>query len=222
MGTEYDNFARFYDLEYRNVSDDLEMYRQFAERCGSPVLELGCGTGRIVVHLARAGIRVTGIDGSRPMLEIARQHLSDDALLLRRARLVEADMRTFELKPRFRMALCAINSFMHLMTPADQKACLSVLHRHLVPGGLFVVDVFNPDLALLLEGGGRLMLERLLVDPKGPTIITKMASSWVDRARQVNHVTYIYDEVGPNGEVKRTLAAISQRYVYRHEMQMLL
>jgi AraC-like DNA-binding protein len=70
MATDYDRFARFYDLEYQKVSDDLELYRQFALRCKSPVLELGSGTGRILLHLARAGFRVTGVDSSAPMLEI--------------------------------------------------------------------------------------------------------------------------------------------------------
>lgn len=222
MGTEYDSFARFYDLEYRNVSDDLEFYRQFAERCDSPILELGCGTGRILTHLARAGFRVTGVDGSLPMLAIARQQIDQDTRLERRVHLEEADMRTFSFRTRFRMALCAINSFMHLMTPQDQTACVANVHHHLVSGGLFVVDVFNPDLALLLEGGGRLMLERMLVDPATSTMVTKMVSAWVDRAKQVNHVTYLYDEMVQDGTVRRTVATISQRYLYRYEMEHLL
>jgi SAM-dependent methyltransferase len=222
MGTDYDSFARFYDLEYRNVSDDLEFYRQFAERCESPILELGCGTGRILAHLARAGFRVTGIDASLPMLALARQHIDQDARLERRVHLEEADMRTFALRTRFRMAFCAINSFMHLMTPQDQAACVANVHRHLTPGGLFIIDIFNPDLALLLEGGGRLMLERMLVDPATSTMVTKMVSAWVDRAHQVNHVTYLYDEMVQDGVVKRTVAAIEQRYLYRYEMDLLL
>jgi SAM-dependent methyltransferase len=222
MGTEYDSFARFYDLEYCTVTDDLEFHRQFAERCGSPILELGCGSGRILKHLGQAGFRVTGIDMSLPMLAIARQHLAEDSRLDRRVRLVEDDMRTFALRTRFRMALCAINSFMHLMTTADESACVANVYHHLVPGGLFIVDLFNPDLALLLEGGGRLMLDRLLVDQAGPTLVTKMVSAWVDRARQINHITYLYDELQDDGSLKRTVAAISQRYLYRYEMQLLL
>jgi SAM-dependent methyltransferase len=222
MGTEYDSFARFYDMEYRNVTDDLEFYRQFAERCGSPILELGCGSGRVLAHLAKAGFRVTGIDASPPMLDIARQHLAEDARIERHARLVEADMRTFALRTRFRMCFCAINSFMHLLTNDDQAACVANVHHHLVSDGLFIIDVFNPDLALLLEGGGRLMLERLLVDPANQSVVTKMVSAWVDRGRQVNHVTYLYDELQGDGSLKRTLAAISQRYLYRYEMQLLL
>jgi len=222
MGTEYDNFARFYDLEYCNLTDDLEFYRQFAERCDSPILELGCGTGRVLKHLAKAGFRVTGIDASRPMLDIARQSIADDTRLQRRIKLEEADMRSFKLRTRFHMAFCAINTFMHLMTTEDQVACLRTVHQHLVADGLLIIDLFNPDLALLLEGGGRIMLERLLVDPKGPTLITKMVSAWVDRVNQVNHLTYLYDEIGESGELRRTVAAISQRYLYRYEMEQLL
>lgn len=222
MGTEYDNFARYYDLEYRNVTEDLEFYRLFAERTGSPVLELGCGTGRILLHLAKSGIRVTGIDSSTPMLDICRQRMDGDSRLERHVKLEEADMRAFSLRTRFRMAFCAINSFMHLMTGEDQAACLATVHRHLTAGGLLIVDIFNPDLALLLEGGGRLMLERLLVDPAIPTVVTKMVSAWVDRVSQVNHVTYLYDEIQSDGLLKRTVASISQRYLYRYEMEMLL
>jgi SAM-dependent methyltransferase len=176
----------------------------------------------VAAHLAKAGFRVTGIDSSRPMLDLARARLAEDARLERQVRLIEADMRAFQIRTRFRMAFCAINTFMHLMTTDDQAACVSTVHRHLMSGGLFIVDVFNPDLALLLEGSGRLMLERLLVDPKGPTVITKMISAWVDRANQVNHVTYLYDEIGEKGALHRTLAAISQRYLYRYEMELLL
>jgi SAM-dependent methyltransferase len=222
MATDYDNFARFYDLEYQNVSDDLEFYRQFAMRCESPILELGCGPGRILFHLARSGFRVTGVDASRPMLEIAERRQAEDERLQKRARLLEADMRTFQVRTRFRMAYCAINTFMHLMTPDEQAACLANVHKHLTPGALLIIDLFNPDLALLLEGGGRLMLERLLVDPDGPTLITKMISAWVDRGRQVNHVTYLYDAMGEKGEVRRTVASIEQRYLYRYEMEHLL
>lgn len=222
MGTEYDNFARFYDLEYRNVTDDLTFYSEFAARCESPILELGCGTGRVLSHLGMAGYRVTGIDLSLPMLQIALQRVSAEPRLARNVRIEEADMRSFSLRTRFRLAFCAINSFMHLTTVEDQSACLAAVRRHLVPGGLFIVDLFNPDLALLLEGGGRLLLERILVDPAGPTLITKMVSAWVDRAQQVNHVTYLYDELQPDNTLKRTVAMISQRYIYRYEMEHLL
>lgn len=222
MTSAYDAFAHFYDLEYRAVSDDFDFYRQFAERCGSPVLELGCGTGRIVTHLARNGLRVTGIDSSPAMLDIARRYVAADPRLARRVHLVEADLRTFDLPRRFRLAICAINSFMHLMTGQDQSACLQRVHHHLAPEGMLIVDLFNPDLALLLEGGGRLMLERVLLDPAGPRMVTKMVSAWVDRAQQINHVTYLYDELAEGGQVRRTVAAISQRYLYRYEMQQLL
>ena len=222
MATDYDTFARFYDLEYSKVTDDLELYRQFALRCESPVLELGCGAGRILLHLARSGFRVTGVDSSAPMVEIARQRLSQDAELARRVHIVDADMRTFSVRTRFRMALCAINTFMHLMTTDDQMACLANVHRHLVADGLLIVDLFNPDIALLFEGGGRLMLERLLIDHERSTVTTKMVSAWVDRVGQINHVTYLYDEVGEDQVVRRTMASIAQRYLYRYEMELLL
>ena len=220
--TEYDAFARFYDLEYRDFTDDLDFYRAMAQRAGSPILELACGTGRVVIHLARAGFSVTGVDLSAPMLSIARRRVNaEPADVQQRITLVHADMRSFRLPGRFRMAFYAINSFMHLMTPSDQVRSLKCVRRHLEQDGILVIDIFNPDLALY-DSAGRMFYERTMHDDTTHSSVTKLVTTAIDRARQVNRLTFCYDETTSHGTVQRTIAPISQRYLYRHEMEHLL
>ncbi len=220
--SEYDTFARFYDLEYQRFTDDLDFYHNMAQRAGSPILELACGAGRVLLPLARAGHTITGIDISPPMLEIAREKVAaEEPDVQERITLIQGDMRRFRLKPRFRLAYYAINSFMHLATPADQARSLKCVHKHLQEDGLLIIDIFNPDLALF-DSSGRMFYERSMTDTKAGVTITKMVSTWVDRARQVNYITFFYDEIGKDKQVRRTVAPISQRYLYRYEMEHLL
>jgi len=224
LGTDYDSFAYYYDLEYQRYVQDLDFYRQFASRTGSPILELACGTGRVVMALARAGYKVTGLDLSEPMLAIARQHLAQepDNRVRRRVQLVNADMRSFSIPQRFSLAFYAVNSFMHLTSTEEQIQSLACVREHLVEGGLVIVDLYNPDQALLTESIGHLVYERTLRDPMDNTLITKMVSSWVDRGSQINHMLFLYDRIGANNTIQRQVATISQRYLYRYEAELVL
>ena len=220
--SEYDTFAHFYDLEYQRFTDDLDFYRQLADDAGSPILELACGTGRVLLHLARSGHTVTVLDISRPMLAIARDRLSAEPPEVQaRVTIVEQDMRRFRLGGRFRLAILAINSFMHLMTTRDQERALKCIRRHLVDDGLLVIDVFNPELALY-DSAGRSFFERSMDDTATGGTVTKLVSSHIDRQRRVNHITFYYDEMNAGQQQVRHTAAISQHYLYHTEMTGLL
>lgn len=220
--SEYDDFARFYDLEYQRFTGDLEFYRRLADDAGSPILELACGTGRVLLHLARCGHTVTGLDISRPMLSIARDRLAAEPPEVQaRVTIVEQDMRHFRLEGRFRLAILAINSFMHLMTKRDQERCLKCIRRHLEDNGLLVIDIFNPELALY-DSAGRSFYERSMDDAATGGTVTKLVSTRIDRRRRVNHITFYYDEMNAGQQQVRHTAAISQHYLHYHEMGDLL
>jgi ubiquinone/menaquinone biosynthesis C-methylase UbiE len=220
--SEYDAFARYYDLEYRAYTDDSLLYRSLADRAGSPILELACGTGRHLIGLARAGHTITGLDTSEPMLAIAADHLSEESPEVQaRVTMVQADMRRFRLDGRFRMAFYAINSFMHLMTALDQARSLRCVHRHLAPGGLLAVDIFNPEMALF-DSAGRIFYERTMHDAAGGATVTKMVATAVDRRARTNRLEFHYDEVSSDGRLTRSVAPITQRYLHRAEMERLL
>ena len=146
MTTPFDRFARFYDGDYRHYDDDLAALLDLAAESGEPILELGCGTGRVLLPLAKASHTVTGVDISPALLDLARQKLRSTHHAAR-ITLIEADLRTFDLPQKaFAFAFCTSNTLMHLTTQADQLAVLRNAHRHLAPGGLLFIDLFNPDL----------------------------------------------------------------------------
>ena len=215
------SYARFYDLDYAGFDADLEMIQQFAARCGSPILELGCGTGRLLVPLAQKGYRLVGVDASGAMLDLARQKLTA-ADLMGHVTLVEQDLRNLELKDRFRFAFAAVNTFLHLETRAAQAEVLACIHRHLVPGGLVLLDLFNPDPGRLLDATGQVILEKVMDDPQTGHRLMKFSSDRSDLEEQTVHVTIFVDEVDGEGEVLRTLFPYSLRYLHRSELELLL
>ena len=215
------SYARFYDLDYAGFDDDLAIIQQFAARCGSPILELGCGTGRLLVPLAQQGYRLTGVDASKAMLDHARQKLIT-ADLEEHVTLVEQDLRQLELDEKFQFAFAAVNSFLHLETRADQEEVLARIHRHLVPSGLVILDLFNPDPGRLLDARGQVVLEKVMNDPRTGHRLMKLYSSRADLEEQMVHTTVFVDEVDGEGQVRRTLFPFSLRYLYRNELELLL
>ncbi|MCC7354618.1 MAG: methyltransferase domain-containing protein [Anaerolineae bacterium] len=217
----YEPFARFYDAAYERVTEDVPMYLGFAQRTGGPILELGCGTGRLMQPLAEAGYRVTGVDASPAMLALAEKKLAA-ASLSQTARLVNADMREFQTGETYRLAFIALNTFMHLETQADQLRALRCWRRHLAPGGFLTIDLFSPDLGSLLEADGRLAEANRWTDPATGVTVQKLYTRTVDLATQTISVTFVYDETLPDGTLRRALAPFKLRYLWRYEAELLL
>jgi SAM-dependent methyltransferase len=221
MVDPFDIYARFYDPDLGDLDADLSFYEQFAARCGSPILELGCGTGRVLLPLARQGFRITGIDASAEMLQRARAKIASEELG-ERVTLAQQEMCELELEERFNMAFAALNSFAHLHTTDDQLAALAHIRRHLNPGGMLIVDMFNPDLGRLLDARGHLALAKVMTEHDTGHRVMRFYSEEVDLERQLIHTTYVIDELDAEGRVQRTLFPFSLRYVFRYELALLL
>jgi SAM-dependent methyltransferase len=218
---DYDPFARYYDLFYGLQADDLPMYRDFALSADGPILEIGCGTGRVLVPLAAEGHVVTGLDASAAMLALTRakaraNHVED------RVTLLQGDMRDFEMPGRFGLAFSAINTFMHCHDMEQQLACLRCIRRHLQPGGQLVVDLFHPDLQTLLECDGRLLSRGELRDPDTGHIVQHVFARRLELATQTQQLNYLMDEIDASGVVHRACFSLQVRFVYRYEMELLL
>jgi len=221
MTDPYGAYARFYDLDLQGMDEDLPFLEGMAARCGSPILELACGTGRALLPLARRGFQVTGVDVSPAMLAIARSRLQA-AGLDGRVRLLQQDMRALELEGRFNLAFALVNSFSHMLTLDDQLAALAAVRRHLEPGGILILDLFNPDMGRLLDFRGHLVLDKQMADPLTGHTITKYRSEQVDLGQQIIDVTYVMDELDGEGVLRRTIFPFALRYFYRFELELLL
>jgi len=221
--TGYETMSRFYDLEHETITADVDLYLNFAHRCGSPILELGCGTGRVLVPLARAGYAVTGLDNSPAMLARARRRLAAQSPRVRtRVNLIQADVRDFALAQRYTLAFIALNGFMHLLTREDQLRALRCIHRHLVPGGTFILDLPHISPSLLVSSDERVTVHDEYRDPDTGQPIFKWVTGVVDQARQFQHVRFMYDQVQPDGVVRRTVVTFTLRYFFRYEVELLL
>lgn len=216
----YDPFARYYDADFRDYLEDLPFYRELARRTGGPLLELMCGTGRVLLPLAEAGHTITGVDISPAMLAIARERVTE-AGLAGRATLLEGDVRDMALPAKeFALAFVAINSFMHLEAVRDQLACLSNVRRALTPRGLLVLDLFNPDPATILREDNRIVLDReYQLDGRH---VQKHVAIDSDAAAQLSQVTYLYDETDQVGLLTRRTMRFTMRWFYRFELEHLL
>ncbi len=138
--------ARWYDPSYDHIRkrDDVAFYGALARETGGPILELGCGTGRVLLPIAREGVACTGLDGSTAMLDVLRQKLRTETPPPS-LRLLCAPMEDFDLGgERFALIFSAFRAFQHLATVDHQLRCLANVRRHLAPGGIFAMDVFAP------------------------------------------------------------------------------
>ena len=195
-----------------------------ARESGGPVLEVGCGTGRVLVPTARAGLEVTGLDLSPNMLAKCRERLAvEPPEVRRRATLVQGDMRAFDLGRTFAMVTIPFRPFQHLVTVEDQMACLACVRAHLADGGRFIMDLFNPSLPRLVdekylkEGGGASMEM-----PDGRRVVRRERLARRDLFGQVNYCELIYYVTHPDGREERLVHAFPMRYLFRYEVEHLL
>src|SRR6266436_9770937 len=121
---EYDLIAPFYDIEHAQFDEDLTLYQDFAALCMGPLLELACGSGRLLLPLAREGYELTGVDTSTAMLKLAQEAL-EQAGVASQCKLVQEDMSSLNLGQKFRLAFIALGSFGHVYTRQEQRKTLA-------------------------------------------------------------------------------------------------
>lgn len=155
VGSEYEGlFSEFYDVLHRDAHE-APAYVDLALETGGKALELGCGTGRLLIPMARAGIEITGVDSSPDMLDRCREKLEEEAPEVReRVTLRSGDLETFDVDDDFGLVFLACNTANHLLTANSALRCFRRAGIHLLPDGLFVVDNSVPDFAAMVEADG--------------------------------------------------------------------
>jgi SAM-dependent methyltransferase len=218
--------AEIYDAIYGS-RDDAHFWHVTAAVADGPVLELGCGTGRVLLPLARAGIEITGLDLSPRMLERCSDRLqSEPAAVRERVCLVAADMTAFDIGRRFAAIICPFAGFQQLTSVEQQLACLDRCRRHLRPHGRLVLDLPNPDPAPSAyvqdaRGDGEASAE-LVEWTDGRRIRWWMTVTGYDRQQQCNECEVTYEIIAADGASRRLTETLVLRYVFRFELEHLL
>lgn len=214
--------ARLYDVFPFDA--DVPFYTALAAAEGGRVLEVACGSGRIVVPLARACRRVVGLDASPHMLSLARAKLVAAGLdSPERVRLIEADMRAFALGETFDLAIIAVKSFAYLTERADQLRSLQAVADHLRPGGVLAVDLLHPSPEWLSARPGSLNQDLVQHTPElGATVARTETTVSTDLARQVRVIRSAYEIVSDDGSVKKRFVEWPYRFTHRFEAEHLL
>lgn len=218
--------AEYYDyLPPVAGRQDLDFYLAVARAQGDPTLELGCGTGRILLPMARAGHRITGLDLSEPMLARCRARLENEPMQVReRVRLIHGDMTDFELGETFRLITIPFRPFQHLLAVEQQLACLRCANRHLAPGGKLIVDFFQTDARRMHDPSFTMESsphpEVMLPDGRKLKLTERVVA--FHRAEQGNDVELIYNVTHADGRGERLVFAFTVRYFFRYEVEHLL
>lgn len=220
-------FAEVYDAVYAGRDDALFWTAIGSAAPDGRILELGCGTGRVLLPLARAGYEVTGVDLSGSMLDVCRAKLEREPPAVRgRVRLLASDMTSFELGQRFGAVTIPFASFQHLLAVEQQLACLERCRAHLLPHGVLVIDLPNPAPAP----------PSAVPEPPdaGATpveVVEWTESRWIRwwatvsesrSAEQIHAFEVTYEVLGADGSVRRLEETLLLRYVFRYELEHLL
>lgn len=226
MSALYDSFiAEYYDASpVVQGRRDVAFYLSAAREFGDPVLELGCGTGRITMSLADAGHRVTGLDLSEHMLaraEAKRNLLPREAR--ERVQLVQGDMTALDLHEKFRTIIIPFRPFQHLLETRQQLDCLAGVKKHLAPGGKLILDFFQTDARRMFDP---FFLEDRLISEyemeRGRKVRLSERTVAYHRAEQRNEVEMTYAVTHPDGKSEQIVFAFTIRYFFRYEVEHLL
>jgi SAM-dependent methyltransferase len=218
--------AELYDLIPAYVNrPDRDFYLRRATASAGRVLELGCGTGRILVPIAEEGRQITGLDLSTCMLTICRHKLKSRANIIpSHVQLVQGDMTNFRLGTTFELAIIPNHGFQHLVGIAQQMACLRDINHHVAMNAKLIFDVFYVDFKVIHDPRSLSETE----DPRkyelsdGRSVRRAQRFASFHPAEQYNDVELIYYVTGPSGNTERTVHGFPMRYFFRYELEHLL
>jgi SAM-dependent methyltransferase len=205
---EPDSYPVLYHRHHTLNQGDLHFWHALALEQGDPILELGCGTGRVLVHLAWAGYRTFGLDLQPDMLSFLQNNLPEG--LEHPPQVFLADMSAFKLATCFSLILLPCNTFSTL-SASMRKKTLENIARHLKKGGRFTFSIPNPTVLLRMPVQGESEVEDIFAHPVDGEPV-QVSSAW-ERTDEVFHLRWHYDHLHPNGIIQRHSVEVKHRIV---------
>jgi len=222
----YTLVSEFYDhvVPYR-TRQDVDFFVEMAKETGGPVLEIGCGSGRVLIPTARTGVEIAGLDLSPAMLALCRKALEKEPKEVQaRVRLFEGDMRHFHIGGEFALATTPFRPFQHILKVEDQITCLRSIRGHLAEGGRLVLDLFNPDLNRLVDAKylKHQEMEPEFLMPDGRKVVRAGRNISRNLADQIVEVELAHYVTHPDGREEVLSQQFRLRYFFRYEVEHLL
>jgi SAM-dependent methyltransferase len=187
---------QLYHAHHNRYLEDLPFWLSLVEQTGDPVLELGCGTGRVLKPLAEAGHRTIGLDYNFSMLEFFKSNIGS---IIIKPQLIAADISRFNLATSFQLIFLPCNTFSTL-DDSHRIGCLASIHHHLAHGGIFAVSLPNPAILKVLPARSASQLEDEFYHPQTGNPV-QVSSSWTRTKRNFT-LTWTYDQLFPDGTVE--------------------
>jgi SAM-dependent methyltransferase len=198
-------FASLYHKHNSLDANDLDFWGSLAKHSGGPVLELGCGTGRVLLHLAQAGYTVFGLDHSAEMLTYLSSIIPDSSRKL--VNYFQGDMRAYQLSRRFPLIILPCNTYSTLQS-GERRQTLEQVSSHLLPQGTFAVSIPNPAYIRQLPRHAEADVEEVFAHPADGEPV-QVSSAW-KRSKDRLAITWIYDHLLPDGTVDRLTYQVMQ------------
>jgi SAM-dependent methyltransferase len=209
-----------YDLVLKDMPYGLDFYVDFAREAKGPVLDIACGTGRILLPSLQAGVDVEGLDLFEGMLKTLR---GKAAALGLSPRLHQADMSDFSLPRSYAVIMIPFNAFIHNMTQEAQLRCLQRCREHLLPGGALTFDTFFPSLEIVGAAQNTRVLEGEIPHPETGLPMRMYDTRSFDRVEQTQHSVNEIEVLAADGSIERVIRSETRsRYIYKQEMALLL
>ena len=214
----YEGVAKYYDIEESEYQqEDMDFYIEYAQKCKGNILELGCGTGRVSLKLASLGYDVTALDLSKEMIQIVERQKNEQNCDLE---IICGNMSEFHLNKRFSLILTPGRSFQSLSEQKDIISALSCIYQHLIQGGLFILDLFQPETFLKYQcKDDKTIFSKTVGNEK---ITMKYACNHIDKKNKIVHTTYTYEIEKYNNFHQTQKAYMELRYYEYKEIVTLL
>ena len=223
MEFDYDKWADVYDLVYSYVKDDIKFFIEESKASNGEILELGSGTGRVTIPVAKAGCKITGLDFSPKMISLARKKASDILLDTDNLNFIQKDMRDFDLRKKFSKILIPFRGFQALLSVEDQELTLRSIKKHLDSNGKLIFSVFVPDLEMIADGCIPFSHFRDVIDPISGENISLWHEGEIDRFNQIMHVRVSAKSINRKQKIIKDFSREFQiRYSFRWEIFHLL
>jgi len=229
----YRETAIIYDIIHgatKQPMSDIPFYREYAEAvCGGEksgeILEIGCGTGRVALSLAKDGFSLTGLDLSQQMLDVFKQNLANETPshpgLDDRVKLVHSSMADFSLSGKFSLITSPFRAFQSVTAQKDIENTLICVRNHLADDGIFIVNVFNPYADPLDESwcSTETVTGETFDEQTGIRVIHYECREKIDPTNQIIYPYLAYDVTWPDGRTQRLVEHLQLKYYYRHQLQ---